>query len=187
MITAPELYDTFSKHDAPLSEAGFNRSGRNNYKTKSKIALKLVPGKWGWTEEYGWSFFVRLMDIGYPSDGRPHQPYTDIYQSTLIQKQLIEEVEVQAVYSNMLKVHPGVQENLQTNAFAFYDTAELEAVLDLFLPPIAKFAKDWEAWRLEQRKQPAPQPRSPQELQRLRTEAVQKIEQAGFKLEQTDR
>ena len=185
MIKAPEFYDTFHQHADVLEQAGFKRKSNNKYTSRNGNAIQIILNKWGWTEEYGWSFFIRLVDIAYVSRG-PQQPHTDIDPMTLADKKLISPETVEEFYKSYNHKHPGLYENIQIMPFAFYDQVQLKKVLDQFLPAVAQAAKDWEAWRFEQRDKPAPAQRSPVELAVAREAALRQMEQAGLKVERPE-
>lgn len=151
-INAGKFYAIFNDYSKLLKLAGFSKKSRNKYTTKDDIELSIVLDKWGWDDEYGWGFLIRLTDwrgvdkknFEGPRAGRDIKPHT------LIQERLISEDELKNLYRKYLNSHPKLYEQVQHSWYAFYDEKHLHEVLARLMPLIsARAADQLSMWREE--------------------------------------
>jgi hypothetical protein len=185
MMQAPDVYEVFEQHNEALTNLGFKRKSRNTYATDDGLNLKLILNPWGWTEELGWGFLMRLTDVAAPQDGHPYQPSFDIRTSTLVSEGRVSQNMIEDIYKDYAKQHPGILDGLELGWFTFYDATHLGRILDQFLPAVAQAAKDWGSKRIEERKKPRPpyRKRTQEEIKAIREKAEKDLKHSGFKLE----
>ncbi|HVQ44177.1 MAG TPA: hypothetical protein VMT30_04400 [Candidatus Saccharimonadia bacterium] len=184
MIKAPEFYQIFKQHDEPLKQAGFARQGRHKY-SRNGNTLQIILGKWSWTEDEGWDFFIRITDLAYPAEGHPHQPSTDVTPATLVSQKLIDPRAIDAAYKAYAAEHKNLYGNIPNRAFVFYDAEHLGKILDLFLSAIVQAAHNWDTFRNEERKKPrAPfRKHTAEELQAIEDRIERDLRSAGLQME----
>ena len=187
-LDSNEFYEIFKLHDEPLKKLGFARKGRHIYRAPHGIELKIILNHWGWTEEYGWDFFIRLSDIVVPVNGHPQQPSKDLQSFDLASAEQIQQ-EIDRINRPYLKEHPLMQDSLKAGRFTFYDAEHLRELLKTLLPWIGQAALEWDEKRVETRKTPRPpfRKRTPEEIKTIQEYAEKKLkslESMGIKLEQ---
>ena len=143
-MKASEFYLTFAEHDYHLKNVGFKKKANNKYINGSKVEINIALDRWGWDDERGWGFLVRMLDMNGVDTEKFERPrrMSDIRFSSLVKEGLMGDEEQAELYEPLVHSHPKVYE--QTNMwFAFYDKDDLKKVLEKIMPLVAVSASKW--------------------------------------------
>jgi hypothetical protein len=156
-MKAENFYKVLKDHSVALEDAGFKKKTQNAYVNRAGISLQFILNKWGWDNESGWGFLVRLVDLNCTekSEGVINYPVSkDIVPSELLAEQKITASKLEDLYKPF-KGYPKLQQQLEADWFAFYDSNHLAVILSELLPLIVSLATTWSHYRVEQ-KHPMP-------------------------------
>lgn len=161
MIKAPEFYEILVKYTPQIKAAGFvKKKGKNTFVSADDVTITFQTDKWGWLEEHGWGFLVRLQDMKGVDEKKYEQPRSssDILPLELVDLGLISKNQLEALYKPYKKNVPKLYERINSPWYGFYDGEHLHEVLDTLLPAILEAAKDWADKQKAERKKPQEPP-----------------------------
>ena len=145
MIKAPEFYTILNEFIYRLQDVGFRKKSKNKYVTREGIELTVVLDRWGWDDERGWGFLMRMNDMRGVNVKRFERPrkMRDITPLALVRDKLLSEAELRNLYAEQVKEHPLIYKQVETFWFEFYDAHHLRQILTKVMPLIAKSAEGW--------------------------------------------
>jgi hypothetical protein len=162
MIKSPEFYEIFKEYEQPFLDAGFKPTTRNSnrYISSNDVGIRIILDKWGWSDEDGWGFIVRVRDMQMVNAvGERPDNILDIMPNVLVEKGLISEQDIESLYGRYKVVLPKMYEYATTSyLYSFYDPDQLRQILKFFTPALAKVAVQWAESRKEARKKPVQKP-----------------------------
>lgn len=145
MMKADDFYKILQSFDSQFSAFGYKRRGRNSYE-KGDYVLKIVLNDWGWDDENGWGFFVRVIDKRF-IDSNGNVDYwdgtCDINPNRIINEHIWSKSTFDKVY-----LHSKVKHLFKDGGWiTFYDKVDLEHILSNLIKPALEFINDWAAGR----------------------------------------
>lgn len=139
-----DFYDALKAQSEVFKAYGLKKKDRTSFMLPDNIRLQFLLDKWGWDDENGWSFCARLFDMKQQDKwGNVLGPgaTTDIQPANLIQQGLLDERTLEEVYNK----HRSLQSKVASSSwFLFYDSKELDRLLELVLQAIITYAKAWQ-------------------------------------------
>lgn len=174
-----DFYKILNEYNNLFKEYGFKRK-KNAYVTDNDVSLKFLQDKWGWDEEYGASFMIRLFDDKQVDEYGNVLNYAldtlDIFPETLIKNKLLEHNDFKKIYAGY---PPKLFERIDSAWYSYYDSKHLRQLLNAILRPILIVGSDWASNREVERSKPRPprKKRTKAEIEKIRREAEDVLDQ----------
>lgn len=170
MMNAEDFYKVLNKFEPTLEEFNLKRKARNTYTFPKGVKLQIRLDKWGWNQQTGWGFFVKVIDPRCKDEHgvvMDYSGYLEINADFLRSSQL---VSVKKLEKHYKKLPLGVQEAFRYGGLInFYDERDLDSILGMILEPLLKYILDWEKDRM---KLPQPKLEKPKPLTKAQRDKI---------------
>lgn len=143
-MQAKDFYTTLNNFVPLLKNVGLVKQSKNTYILPQNVKLQFMLDKWGWLQDKGWRFDVRLHDLkkAVPPYGNIlPEDSLDLTPHYLLDHNLLDKQSLEQHYS--LLPRGVVEENDFSSWYKFYGVDDLHTLLKLVLPIILEQAKTW--------------------------------------------
>jgi hypothetical protein len=144
MMKAEDFYSTLEKFEPLFKESGLKKKTRSVYVLPNNVRLQFILNKWGWIEDEGWGFIVRLSDLNKTDKygnvlGWDNE--LDLKPHILVKEKLLSQKEIKELSEGQpAKVINDFKDGWW---YTFYDQKHLFDLLDKTLPIILGVALQW--------------------------------------------
>lgn len=168
MIKTNDFDRILQNFSALFEEGHFKKKSPNTYMSPNGIELKFVLDHWGWTENDGLRFMVRLSNRNL-LDSNGNIPYIDgeidVTSKRLQEANLLNGKQ----YDAYMKALPDSSLPGSHNWYRAYSSSDLEKLLSMLLPIVISYAVNWADAQTAAGHKPEP-------IKKLSAEQLEKIQ-----------
>lgn len=169
-MNANDFYRLLNKYADVFKRHAITHPSRNVYVFPKGVSFQILLDKWGWNQQTGWGFFVKVIDPRCKDEHgvvMDYSGYLEINADFLRSSQLVSVKELEKHYK---KLPLGVQEAFRYGGLInFYDERDLDSILGTILEPLLKYILDWEKDRM---KLPQPKLEKPKPLTKAQRDKI---------------